>query len=429
MHRLTVIIQNDMAPALGVTEPGAIAFAAAKARTLIAGKLRHLTVSMNSGLYKNAYSCGIPGAEEVGAVFAAALGYAAGDPDKELESLSGITQADLVTARQYVESGKVTAELSEVSSRIELLTRLETDMGTAEVEIRDKHTHIVRMTVNGQDLCHAGDGAEKETAAEAGGDESEIRSLTLDRILEYIETVPAGEIGFLSEAYRVNMALFEEGMKSNRTPFIRHLLKMNGGVVISQDEHKTASLLCNGAIEARVTGLNRPAMSITGSGAHGIMATLPLYAVYQIRKLPEETLLRATALSYLICMYIKAYSGRLSALCGCALAGGTGAACALCWMGGGDAAAIGRVIRNMASSLTGMICDGGNQGCVMKGVAACDAAFASAGLALDGVSVDSVHGINGRTPEETMRNIGRIASPGMTETERTIVEIQAGKSV
>ncbi len=102
-----------MAPALGVTEPGAIAFAAAKARTLIAGKLRHLTVSMNSGLYKNAYSCGIPGAEEVGAVFAAALGYAAGDPDKELESLSGITQADLVTARQYVESGKVTAELSE----------------------------------------------------------------------------------------------------------------------------------------------------------------------------------------------------------------------------------------------------------------------------------------------------------------------------
>ena len=128
MHRLTVIIQTDMAPALGVTEPGAIAFAAAKARTLIAGKLRHLTVSMNSGLYKNAYSCGIPGAEEVGAVFAAALGYAAGDPDKELESLSGITQADLVTARQYVESGKVTTELSEVSSRIELLTRLETDM-------------------------------------------------------------------------------------------------------------------------------------------------------------------------------------------------------------------------------------------------------------------------------------------------------------
>ena len=135
------------------------------------------------------------------------------------------------------------------------------------------------------------------------------------------------------------------------------------------------------------------------------------------------------AQKYLICMYIKAYSGRLSALCGCALAGGTGTACGLCLLGGGDEAAIGRVISNMASSLTGMICDGGNQGCVMKGIAACDAAFAAAELALDGVCVDSVHGINGITPEETMKNIGRIASPGMTETEKTIVEIQAEKAV
>ena len=128
-------------------------------------------------------------------------------------------------------------------------------------------------------------------------------------------------------------------------------------------------------------------------------------------------------------MYIKAYSGRLSALCGCALAGGTGAACGLSLLSGGKEAAIGRVISNMASSLTGMICDGGNQGCVMKGIAACDAAFAAAELALDGVCVDSVHSINGHTPEETMRNIGRIASPSMTETERVIVEIQAEKDV
>ena len=208
---------------------------------------------------------------------------------------------------------------------------------------------------------------------------------------------------------------------------LRHLMKRNGGMIFSGDERRTASLLCNGAIEARVTGLNKPAMSITGSGAHGIMATMPLYAVWKTRALPEEALLRATALSYLICMYIKSWSGRLSALCGCALAGGTGAACGICWMRGGDEATLGRVISNMASSLTGMICDGGNQGCVMKGIAACDAAFEAAELALDGVCVDWMHGINGATPEETMRNIGRIASPGMTETERVIVEIQAEK--
>ncbi|MCR4876760.1 MAG: L-serine ammonia-lyase, iron-sulfur-dependent, subunit alpha [Clostridiales bacterium] len=428
MERLTELIRADMVPALGVTEPGAIAFAAAKARTLIGGGLRHLTVSMNSGLYKNAYSCGIPGAGETGAVFAAALGYAAGDPEKGLESLSGITESDLEMARRIVGCGRVTAEMTGISRRIALKARLETDQGTAEVEIRDRHTHIVRMSVNGRDPEPCGESTGKAEEPEEPEETGWIRRLTLQEILRYVNTVPAEEIGFIREAYRVNMELLEEGLRSGRTVFIPHLLNQNGNVVFSDDERRTASLLCNGAIEARVTGRNRLAMSITGSGAHGIMAKMPLYAVQKIRKLPEETLLRATALSFLICMYIKAYSGRLSALCGCALAGGTGAACELCLMGGGDEAAVGRVISNMASGLTGMICDGGNQGCVMKGIAACDAAFAAAELALDGVCVDSVHGINGRTPEETMRNIGWIASPGMTETERTIVGIQAEKA-
>ena len=175
-------------------------------------------------------------------------------------------------------------------------------------------------------------------------------------------------------------------------------------------------------------GVALPAMSITGSGAHGIIATLPLYAVYKIRRLSEEQLCRATMLSYLVCTYIKEYSGRLSAFCGCGIAAGTGMALALCWLWGGDLAAMERTLSNMASSITGMICDGGNQGCVMKGVAACATAFDSAEFALGGVAVDPVHGINGLTPEATMRNMGRIASPGMERTEETILEIQREKS-
>ena len=423
MHRLTKIIREDMIPALGVTEPGAIAFAAATARTMIGGRLVRLTVSMNSGLYKNAYSCGLPGVEEVGAVFAAALGYTAGDPEKGLEALSNVGPEDVAAAGAYVAQGKITADMSEISSRIRLVASLETDEGTAEVEIRGRHTNIVRRTVNGTDVFTGKD----EEAAAGENDAAEIRNLTLREMLAYAETVPAEEIGFIREAHQMNLALFEEGLRSSRTTFVHRLLEMNGGTVYSGDERKTASLLCNGAIEARVLGLNRPAMSITGSGAHGIMATLPLYAVCQVRHLPEERLLRATAMSFLICMYIKSWSGRLSALCGCALAGGTGAACGLCLLSGGGEKEISAAIRNMASGITGMICDGGNQGCVMKGIAACDAAFSASSLGMTGVSVDSVHGINGRTSEETMRNIGRIASPGMTGTEETIVGIQRNK--
>ena len=238
-----------------------------------------------------------------------------------------------------------------------------------------------------------------------------------------------GEIFFIKEAFAMNMELLAEGLKSDRTTFGPLLKKRNGDVLFSDDELKTAQLLCNGAIEARVLGLSKPAMSITGSGAHGIIATLPLYAYQQLNQesVSEEMLLKATALSYLITMYIKEYSGKLSAFCGCGIAAGTGMACGLCYMKGGRKAELERVICNMASGLTGMICDGGNQGCTMKGIVAVDAAFRAVDMAMDGVSIESVHGINGKTPEDTMRNMGRIASPGMTATEQTIVEIMEEK--
>ena len=244
----------------------------------------------------------------------------------------------------------------------------------------------------------------------------------------YASTVPVEEIEFIRKAFEMNMALLEEGLASDRTTYGPYLLAANGGSIVGTDEQKTASLMCNGAIEARVLGLSRPAMSITGSGAHGIIATMPLYAAYKVSGYTEEQLLRATALSYLICMYIKEYSGKLSAFCGCAIAAGTGMACGLAMMRGAGPEVMARVINNMASSITGMICDGGNQGCAMKGVVAVDAAWQSVGMAMNGVYIYDVHGINDSTPEATMRNMGLIASPGMTGTEKTIIDILESKT-
>ena len=425
MHELTQIIKEDMAVALGVTEPGAIAFCAARARALIGGELVDLEVSMNSGMYKNADTCCIPNSEAFGSAHAAALGYVAGDPDKGLSALESATPEDDALARRYVEDGLVRTKLDGVSSRIFIQAKLRTTAGTAEVTVRDSHTNVVRMAVNGEVIRESKDAATPDSSE--ANKEHRIHSYTLKALLDYVDTVPYEEIAFVMEAYRVNLALFEAGLNSPRTRFAKKLLAMNGGEVISRDERRTASLLCNAAIEARVMGVPRPAMSITGSGAHGIIATLPLYAVYRINRLTEEQLCRATMLSYLVCTFIKEYSGRLSAFCGCGIAAGTGMAVAVCYLKGGDLAALGRTLNNMASSITGMICDGGNQGCVMKGVAACATAFDSAEFALNGAYVDAVHGINGATPEATMRNIGRIASPGMTHTEETILEIQQEK--
>ena len=413
-----------MKPALGVTEPGAIAFAVSTAKAHIKGTVKRVGLRLNSGMYKNAFTCGIPGTSEVGNYYAAALGAVAADPKKGLECLEGIGKAEEEAAGEMIKEGMISVSMSSITSRIFIEATVTGEDSEAVVTIQDAHTNITKITENGTVVF------EKEAKAAQESKEATplIHQYTLAQMVEYVNTVSAQELDFIKEAYKVNYELLQEGLKSPKTTYGPYLLKKNGGVLVSEDERKTASLFCNGAIEARVIGLSKPAMSITGSGAHGIIATMPLYAVYKINNYTDEQLLRATALSYLVCMYIKEYSGKLSAFCGCAIAAGTGMACALAWLKGAGAETMEKVINNMASSITGMICDGGNQGCTMKGIVAVDAAFDSVELAIDDVYIYNAHGINGATPEETMHNMGLIASPGMTGTEKTIVDILDGKN-
>ena len=336
------MIYEDMKPALGVTEPGAIAFAVATAKSHIQGTVQQVDLRLNSGMYKNAFTCGIPNSSHYGNLYSAALGVVAGKPELGLESLRDVTEEDNRKAEDLVAQNRVHAEMSEISSRIHIEATVQTESGTATVKIRDSHTNILWVEVNGEVVF----GQKEDCRAEApeAPEETEgeavplIHRYTLREMLEYVETVPAEEIAFIRDAFAMNMELFRKGLDSDRTPYLHYLLKANGDALFSENEPATASLLCNGAIESRVIGLDAPAMSITG-----------------------------------------------------------------------------------------MICDGGNHGCAMKGIAACDAAFRSADLAMAGISIEDIHGINGKTPEETMRNMGRIASPGMVGTEKTIVEIMSEK--
>lgn len=478
MYELTKLIREDMKPALGVTEPGAIAFAAASARAHVQGELRKVRVSLNSGMYKNAFTCGIPNSSNFGNLYAAALGAVAADAGKGLESLEDITPEDDRKASGLVAEGLVEVVMDHIGSEITIDASVETEQDECTVHIRDSHTHIISIEKNGRqiyadegyrpaagavgntgnagntenarntgDAEDAGNTVDAEDVGNTGADTTgasgqeipAIHRYSLREILEYIREVPAEEISFIREAFSMNMELFEEGLASGRGVIARQLLMENGDEVISRDALKTAQLLCNGAIEARVLGLGRPAMSITGSGAHGIIATMPVYAWDQVcgketagealKAEDEARLLRAAALSCLITMYIKEYSGRLSAFCGCGIAAGTGMACGLAFYRGADTAKIEGVIRNMASGLTGMICDGGSHGCTMKGIVAVDAAFRAVSMAMADVSIASIHGINGGTPEDTMRYMGMIASPGMVQTEKTIVEIMEQKRI
>lgn len=426
MEELTRLIREDMKPALGVTEPGAIAFAAARAKAETEGEVLRVDVALNSGMYKNAYTCGIPGSDAYGNLQAAALGVVAADPAKGLESLDGITDADNEAAAKMVRDGRVHVALDHMGSEITIDATVCTETDTCSVHIRGTHTHIQWIEKNGEIVF--GEKTEQQEESEEA-ETPVIHRYTLRQILEYVKQVPAKEISFIREAFSMNIELLEEGIHSKKTTIGPMLLRANDGKIISEDARKTAQLMCNGAIEARVLGLSSPAMSITGSGAHGIIATMPLFAYYEVNYevIDDDILLRATALSYLITMYIKEYSGRLSAFCGCGIAAGTGMACGMGYLRGASEAQQTMIIQNMASGLTGMICDGGNQGCAMKGMVAVDAAFRSVDMAMQNVCIDAIHGINGRTPEDTMRNMGRIASPGMVKTEEVIVDIMKNK--
>lgn len=446
-HALLLLMREDMKPALGVTEPGAIAFAAAKARACLGGEPEKISVKLNSGMYKNAFTCGIPDSPEYGAAFAAALGGIAGDPSLKLEALADVTEEDRKKAKRLVEEGKVRICMSGVTSVIFIEAEVETKEGTCRVTIRDSHTNIVKIWKNGQTVYEKPKAsAQKEdadisgreetlTVKEAGngktetakGDSCEIHRYTLKELYDFVTEARKEELCFIRKAWEMNLKLFEAGLHSPRTEILHALYRANGEQVISKDVLATAQLLSSGAIEARVLGLNCPAMSITGSGSHGIIATLPLYAMAEIEGYGEEELLRATALGFLITHYIKEYSGKLSAFCGCGIAAGTGMACGAVYLKGGSPDQVGMVIDNMACGITGMICDGGNHGCAIKSMTAVDAAFRGAALALQNICISNIHGICGRSPEETMRNMGRIAAPGMTETERVIVDIFAEK--
>lgn len=420
MNELRRLILEDMKPALGVTEPAAIALACAKARSLTDEEVESVLVRVNSGIYKNAFTCGIPGTTEVGNEFSAALGVVCGDAEKGLCVLEDVNDDAVALARSLINSGNVRIELDSVSSVLYIGAIVKTAHDTCIAELRGGHTNFCHIEKNGEVLL-------RKEYTHSTESRLPIVNYTLAQIFDYAINAPAEELAFMAEAYDVNGALAEAGAAWDRCVVTKSMLAQNGGGFLSEDSQRSAKTLACAAAEARVLGIDKAAMSICGSGTHGIICTLPLSAYCKVEKIGTEKLLRASAISYLICMYIKEFSGKLSALCGCGIAGGTGLACALAYLMGGNANTLQAVCNNMAASITGMICTGGNHCCCMKVISAVDSAFSAAKLGVSGAYVRAPHGIIDMSAERTLQNIGLIADPGMVETERVIVDIMQNK--
>ncbi len=415
-YDFTALLKKELKPALGVTEVGAIALAAARAYDAVGGSLLHIQMVMNGGMYKNAFSCAIPGTEEMGCKMAAALGALGGNWQLGLEVLKEITPQHVAQAKAL--DIPIEIQVDEERESIYILAEVTTTKGVGLCRIEDTHSNIVLVARDEEVLF---------SAEKAGGVE-EAEAFDLDRVtvedmVSYAQNVPIEALSFVQEMIEMNVQLSKEGESGVGLGIWKTLSAFQNKGVLGNDMIYVAQKLTCSAMDARLAGLPFAAMSIVGSGSHGILCSLPVVSYGRYTEKTSEEILRAVALSGLVTIFSKYYTGRLSSLCGCVLGGGSGAAAGIVLLMGGGTKEVCAAMDHMAANLTGMICDGGSTGCALKASAGVYAAYLSAMLAMEGVEIPHNFGVVGSSAEQTERNLGRISDEGMAPMDSTIISI------
>ena len=413
----TSLLKSEIKPALGVTEVGAIALAAARAYDAVGGSLLHIQMVMNGGMYKNAFSCAIPGTEELGCEMAAALGALGGDWKLGLEVLKNINAGHVAQAKAL--SIPIEIEVDETKDSIYIYAEVTTTKGVGLCRIEDFHANIVYVAKDDEVLFEA----EKTETAAAKADIVDFEAVTVADMVDYAKNVPIEELDCIKGMIEMNCQLSAEGEKGVGLGIWKTLSAFQNKGALGSDMIYAAQKLTCSAMDARLAGLPFAAMSIVGSGSHGILCSMPVVSYGRYMEKSEEEIVRAVALSGLITIFSKHYTGRLSALCGCVLGGGSGAASGIVYLMGGGAKEVSAAMDHMAANLTGMICDGGSTGCALKASAGVYSAYLSAMLAMEGVEIPHNFGVIGSSAEQTEKNLGRISDEGMAPMDTTIIDV------
>ncbi|SDF52028.1 serine dehydratase subunit alpha family protein [Sporomusa acidovorans] len=416
------LLKAEVLPTTGCTEPGAVALATAAASEVLKGNIDNIVVTVNSNIYKNGVAVGIPGTGATGLTIAAALGAVKKHPEKQLSVLESVTPAELAAANTMLAKGIVNVRVDESKTGLYICARLMSGASYSEVLIQDKHTNIVRIQLNGENLV-----SKQDKQSSLHHDYRQFlrdESVCIAQLVAAVEALPVGELAFLLEGVNMNVLAAEIGIRKRLGMRIGSIYEemMTSGAV-SDDMINSAKRLTAAAADARMSGENVQIMSSAGSGNHGITAILPVYAVAKKIGASKEQLLRAVALSHLVTIYVKIYTGSLSALCGCAVAAATAATAAITWLMGGNITMIESAMKNIIANLTGMICDGGKVGCSLKLSTAAAAAVESSLLAQRNIVVPDTNGIITNSIERTIANLGKVSNPGMLETDKVILNV------
>lgn len=424
-QQIIALVKREVIPAVGCTEPIAVALAVASSQSLLNGYPAKIHVALSPNMLKNAMGVGIPGTGMTGLPIAIALGAICGDSKANLEVLAKVTPDDVAKGKSLVDNNAISISLAPEGCDILYIEATVTDDSghTATTVISGSHTNIVRQELDGKVLTlndGGNGGAEVKSSASAP-------KLTMAQVWEFAMESPLDELKFILESRRINKLAAERsftgryGHEVGRTLHCERQRAMMGDSIFSRVLSYTSA-----ACDARMAGAPIPVMSNSGSGNQGIAATLPVAIYAEEQFASEEQTVRALMLSHLTVIYIKQSLGRLSALCGCVVAA-TGSACGICYLMGGNFEKVVATAKNMIANLTGMICDGAKPSCAMKLASGVSTAMMSAMMAMEGQSVCQLEGIVDDDIDRCVSNLTRIGREGMRETDRLILEIMTSK--
>jgi L-cysteine desulfidase len=428
------LIRKEVKPALGCTEPIAVALAAAKAVEILEERSNvsmrndkdlRIDVQVSANILKNGMGVGIPGTGMVGLFIAAALGAVCGKSSYGLEVLQDFDEVSINKAKELVSKKHVRINLAETNKKLYIKAMVESAQipgHQATAVIEDDHDNIAEIWYDNSLLASS----HRETAEEPQKCTLDY-GLTVKEIFDFAQSVPYEDIEFVLESRSLNLTLAEEGLRGKYGLRVGWAISLESSKEVFGDDFLSYAMsMTAAASDARMAGCTLPAMSNSGSGNQGITATMPIIAYSQKYPVSEEKLARALTISHLIAIHIKGYLGKLSALCGCVIAS-TGAACGLIYLRGGSYEQMCYSIKNMIGNITGMVCDGAKEGCAMKVASGVSSALQSAVLAMGGICISPEDGIIEEDIEKTIRNLGRIGSVGMQSTDNMILDIMVCK--
>ena len=421
-NNLINILIEEVKPALGCTEPVAVALACAKAKELLGEDVVSNKILLSPNIYKNGMCVGIPGTERLGLKIAAAMGILGGHSENGLQVLETLDENQVKDAENYMDNSPIDISPLDTNEKVYIEVTLKGENHTSKVAIRTKHDNFVYLEKDGKVLLN---NEEVNTTTQTTVKEENIMdSITIKELVENIEKLNFEDIKFLLDGISMNEEIAEYGLNQKVGIGVGYGMKksMEEGL-LGDDLMNQAMMITAAASDARMAGIKMPVMSSNGSGNHGLTAILPIVAYN--RKFPqsEERLAKALAVSHLVTAYVKNFTGRLSAVCGCGVAASTGATAGISWLMSGDIRQIEGAIENMVANLSGMICDGAKAGCALKLASAASAAVQSAIIAKQECYVPPMNGIVGSKVEQSIQNLGKISDKGMSVTDKVIINV------